>query len=198
MVFNNGLSIPLMSEFLSISKGDDERGKQDSERRAFFRLSQRIKEAFPRLDITVLLDGLYPNGPLIKWCQEYQWGMMIVLLDKSLSTVWEDYKELLKLSPKNRETQIYKGRQQKFEWINDLNYYYGNSQKQMVCFHVVVCYESWQELDPRTGKIIQKHFKHAWISSQSPALQNLHVRCNLMERWRWAIETSMLIEKNRA
>ena len=197
LVFNNGVSLPLMSEFLSMSKGDDERGKQDSERRAFFRLAKRIKTAFPRLSITVLLDGLYPNGPLIELCQQYHWGFMIVLPDKSLPTVWEDYQALLNLSPENRSTRIHKGRIQEFEWINDIHYYYGNNRKKMVCFHVVVCHESWEELDPQKAQIIQKHSKHAWISSEPITLQNLHVRCNLMGRRRWAIETSMLIEKKQ-
>lgn len=197
LVFSNGVSIPLMSEFLSMSKGDNEREKQDCERRAFFRLAKRIKEAFPRLAITVLLDGLYPNGPLIDWCQEYHWGFMIGLPDQSLPTVWEDYLALLKLSPKHRSTRIYKGRRQEFEWVNDLHYYYGNSQNNKVCFHVVVCYESWEELDPQSAQIIQKHSKHAWISSEPITLQNLHLRCNLMARRRWAIETSMLIEKKQ-
>lgn len=197
LVFSNGVSIPFMSEFLSMSQGDDDRGKQDCETRAFFRLAERIKTMFPRLSITLLLDGLYPNGPLIERCLEYHWGFMIVLPDKSLPMVWEDYRSLLNLDTKKCSIRSHKGRQQKFEKVNDINYYYGKNQKNMVCFHVVVCYERWEELDSQSAQVIKKHSKHAWISSEPITDQNLHARCNLMGRRRWAIETSMLIEKKQ-
>lgn len=197
LVLSNGASLPLMSEVLSMSQGDDQREKQDCETRAFYRLTQRIKAAFPRLAITLLLDGLYPNGPLLSWCRNYHWEFMIVLPDKSLPTVWEEYQSLLPLHPKNQSCRSYRGRHQKFEWVNHINYSYGSNQTQPQILHVVVCRETWEELNPQDGQIIQKHSKHAWISSEPITPKNLHVRCNLMARRRWAIETSMLIEKKQ-
>ena len=58
LCLHNGMVIPLMSEFLDFRKGDDELNKQDCEMRAFHRLAERIKKAFPRLPIMLLLDGL--------------------------------------------------------------------------------------------------------------------------------------------
>jgi hypothetical protein len=46
---HNGMVIPLMSEFLDFRAGDGDRNKQDCEMRAFYRLTERIKQAFPRL-----------------------------------------------------------------------------------------------------------------------------------------------------
>ena len=83
--FHNGLSIPLMSEFLSYGEGDpDEHNnsdehKQDCERKAFKRLAERLKKYFPRLPVMVLVDGLYPNGPVMEQCRNYGWQYMIVL-----------------------------------------------------------------------------------------------------------------------
>jgi len=62
LVFHNGLTIPLLSEFLSYGKGDPDDHKQDCEQKAFKRLAERLKEYFKRLPILLLLDGLYPTG----------------------------------------------------------------------------------------------------------------------------------------
>ena len=55
-----------MSEFLSYTEGDQASSKQDCELKAFKRLAEKIKKRFPRLPIQILLDGLYPNGPVME------------------------------------------------------------------------------------------------------------------------------------
>ena len=47
LAFRNGLVIPLMSEFLDYTEGDQSADKQDSEQRAFKRLAKRLKTEFP-------------------------------------------------------------------------------------------------------------------------------------------------------
>ena len=68
LAFAGGMTIPLMSEFLSYTQGDTELKKQDCELKGFKRLAKRLKREFPHLPIMVLLDGLYPNGPLMELC----------------------------------------------------------------------------------------------------------------------------------
>jgi len=51
LAFHNGMTIPLMSEFLSYTEGDTERKKQDCETKAFKRLANRLKSSFKRLPI---------------------------------------------------------------------------------------------------------------------------------------------------
>jgi len=72
IVLSNGMTIPLMSEFLDYTKGDTEREKQDCEQKAFHRLAERLKTAFPRLPIMLLLDGMFPVGPVIIAVPEVQ------------------------------------------------------------------------------------------------------------------------------
>jgi len=69
LVFYNGLTLPLMSEFLSYAEGDPDNHKQDCKLKAFNRLAERLKKEFPHLPVMVLLDGLYPNGPLMELCR---------------------------------------------------------------------------------------------------------------------------------
>ena len=70
----------------------------------------------------VLLDGRYPNGPVLEICRRNNWQFMIVLQDKSLISVWEEYEGLKKLLPQNRHRRFYNGRQQDFRWVNDIEY----------------------------------------------------------------------------
>ena len=71
LVFHNGIMLPLASEFLDYMEGDTNSDKQDCELKAFRRLAEKIKKYFPRLKIMVIVDGLYPNGPVFGLCREY-------------------------------------------------------------------------------------------------------------------------------
>lgn len=73
LVFPDGMSIPLMSEFSNYAQGDTETKKQDCEQKAFKRLAKRLKAEFSRLFIMVLLDGPYPNGPIMEVCRKNRW-----------------------------------------------------------------------------------------------------------------------------
>ncbi|HZC02087.1 MAG TPA: transposase family protein, partial [Gammaproteobacteria bacterium] len=64
LVLHNGVSLPLLSAFLNYAEGDPDDHKQGCELKAFYRLAARLNAYFPRLPILLLLDGLYPNGPL--------------------------------------------------------------------------------------------------------------------------------------
>ncbi|MEW6622682.1 MAG: hypothetical protein AB1420_06080 [Bacillota bacterium] len=58
---------------------------------------KRLKQEFPKLPFTLLLDGLYANGPVMKVCRKNKWEFMIVLKDKSLPSVWEEAEGLMRL-----------------------------------------------------------------------------------------------------
>lgn len=196
LCFHNGMVIPLMSEFLDYQQGDSEQSKQDCEQKAFHRLAERIKQAFPKLSIMLLLDGLYPTAPVMKRCRDYNWGLMIVLKDGSLPSVWGEYHGLLKLLPKQEYRQNWGMRKQIFRWVNNIRYEYGNNARQYMELHVVVCHEEWKAVDEK-GEIVTKTAKHAWISSRKLNSDNIHQRCNLGARHRWGIETCNLVEKHQ-
>ena len=194
--FRNGMVIPLMAEFLDYREGDSEREKQDCETRAFHRLAERIKTAFPRLPMMLLLDGLYAQGPVMERCRDYNWQFMIVLKDGSLPTAWEEYHSLLDLHPGNEYRQNWGERRQQFRWVNHIRYEYGPNGKQHIDIHVVVCNEQWKEVNEH-GEIVTKTGKHAWISSRPLNVANVHERCNLAARYRWGIEANFLVEKHQ-
>jgi len=195
LAFQNGMVLPLMSEFLEYSKGDTSNDKQDCETIAFYRLSKRLKQQFKRLPIMVLLDGLYATGPVMDICRKNKWQFMIVLQDKSLSTVWEEFVGLKQLETNNRFAMKWGNRRQQFEWINEIEYRFGKKQRKHLKVHVVVCEETWEEIDAKTCEPVTKNSRHAWLSSKPLSQRNVHERCNLGARHRWGIEIGFLVEK---
>jgi len=199
LVFANGMRIPLMSEFLDYHKGDTDREKQDCEQRGIKRLAKRLKEAFPHLSIMLLLDGMFSSGPTMELCRRNNWEFMIVLQDGSLPQIWQEYEGLKKLLEKeDRFTQDWADRRQKFHWVNDIEYIYGPNARNREIVHLVICEESWQEVDPETGETVTNRSRHAWLSSKPLSRGNVHRRCNLGARHRWGIEEGILVEKRRS
>lgn len=196
LAFANGMTIPLFSEFLDYSTGDQENNKQDCELKAFYRLAQRLKEYFPRLPILLLLDGLYPSGPVLELCRRYHWQFMIVLQDESLVSVWEEFRGLGQLQRQNHLERNWENRKQRFRWVNGIEYRYGERERKKQILHVVVCEESWEAIDGDSLAIVPKTARHAWISSVPLHRENVHERCNLGARHRWGIEEGILVEKH--
>ena len=196
LVFPNGVTIPLMTEFLSLTEGDEATNKQDCETKAFHRLAEKIKDKFPRLPILILLDGLYPNGPVLERCRDYHWHFMIVLQDDSLPSVWDEVRGLGKLEKQNVLPHKWGDRRQQFRWVNNIEYRWGDKERKRQTIHVVICEERWEEIDPDTAKPVEKTSRHAWISSEPLSRANVHERCNLIARHRWAIESNILVEKH--
>jgi len=199
LAFANGMVIPLLSEVLSAQEGDSQRDKQDCEQRAFHRLAKRLKKCFSHLPILLLLDGLYPNGPIFELCRRNNWDFMIVLQDDSLPTVWEEIQGLKGYQSQNRLAQKWGDRRQQFWWVNDIPYSYkdpvsGKSKTQKV--HAVICEESWEEIGPGSTEVVQKASRHVWLSDQPLNPRNVHERCNLGARHRWGIESGILVEKH--
>ena len=158
-------------------------------------MAKRLKAEFGHLAIMVLLDGLYPNGPIMELCRKNKWDFMMVLQDKSLKSVWEEYEGLKKLETDNQFNRTGAIESRQFEWVNDIEYYYGPNERKKQIVHVVVCEENWEEVAKDSAEIVTKKSRHAWISSKPLCKWNVHERCNLGARHRWGIETGILVEK---
>ena len=195
-MFHNGLTVPLLSEFLSFGKGDPDDHQQDCERNAFKRLAQRLKAYFKRLPILLLLDGLYPTGPVMAQCRRYHWDYMIVLPQQCLPSVWEEVAGLSPWPAANHWNHTWRGRQQQFQWVNDIEYRYDHDPRSLPV-HGVIGDESWQEVDLERGEIVDQTSRQVWISSRRLCWECLHERGNLGARYRWGIETSMRVEKRQ-
>lgn len=94
LVTLSGFSISIATQWIQ-NPIDGEFDKQDIESKAFQRLSIDLKKAFPRLPIMLLLDGLYPNKPVLDICKKNNWKYNIVLKDNSLKTVQEELQDMI-------------------------------------------------------------------------------------------------------
>jgi hypothetical protein len=131
---------------------------------------------------------------VLKRCRDYGWQFMIVLQDDSLPSVWEEFRGLRKIEP-HTFSHKWGDRHQRFQWVNNIHYHWGDKQQKRQTLHVVVCEERWEAIDPDTAQPVQKTSRHAWISSEPLNRDNLHPRCNLIARHRWGIESNILVEK---
>jgi hypothetical protein len=110
-------------------------------------------------------------------------------------SVWEEFHGLKQLEKNNDFAMKWGNRKQRFEWINNIEYDFGPNQRKRLVVHVVVCQETWEEIDPDTCELVTKTSRHARLSGKPLNCRNVHERCNLGARHRWGIETGILVEK---
>lgn len=205
IIFDNGMTLPLMTEFLENSGKEyfegtqetAEKQKQDCELKGFYRISERIKRRFPKLKISVAMDGIYACGPVIRRCREYKWDYMLVFKEGSIKEVWREAKALMKLNPEESLARELGGRKQDYKWVNDIEYSYGENGRFKETLHIVICEETWEETNRKTKVVEQKSTTYAWISGQELKKSNVEKRCMKLGRYRWKIENNFLVEKHQ-
>jgi hypothetical protein len=200
LILENGMILPLFTEFLENADGelDDNTKKQDCEHRAFIRLTDKIRKHIGKGRVTLVVDGLFANGPVVSRCKSFGWEFMITLKRGSLKSVWEEFDGLRKCEPENIIHNITDlDRNQTFKWSNGIEYTYGKNHKKLN-LNIVTCKEEWQELHPRSGgKPELKVSDYAWISSSKITLKNVIRLCNNIARKRWRIENHFHVEKHQ-
>ena len=103
LVFFNNFSISICTEWI-LNTGDFK--KQNCELTAFVSLASKIKKHFPRLPITIVADGLYPNDTVFTICESNNWQYIITLKDGNLKTFWEEIEWKLRITKENKFEQI--------------------------------------------------------------------------------------------
>ena len=195
ITLQNGLTIPLMTEYLHRPNNvlEQTEDKQDNETTAFERLTERLKQYFPRLNIILFMDAMFATQPVMGIIHKNNWEHIIRLPKKKL-------KDFAKLLNKNKVMQqsipnqpAYRNRKQSFHWANDIVYGY----EWQLNIHLVACSEQYDQVDKKTGEIIECFSEHAWISSIRININNVHELLNLGARKSWLIEDSFNTEKNR-
>ena len=195
ITFKNGLSIPLMTEYLyrETNEALQSEDKQDNETTAFERMAERLKGYFPRLKMIFFMDALYAVQPVMEILHNNHWEYIIRLPKRKLT----DFADYLN---NRRDTKMaipgqagYRERRQEFHWETDIAHGY----EWQLTIHLVACTEEYEDVDKKTGKIIKCFSEHAWISSIRPTIHNVHELLNLGARKKEFIEDNFNTEKNR-
>jgi hypothetical protein len=173
----NGYAFSLMTEF--IENRDPQASKQDCELKAFYRLAERLKKRFPRVEFCLLLDGLFAGGPTLEMCEKKDWKYFISLTDEDLPSVNQEFEALLGLPPENRrEIELAKGVRQTYRWINGIEY--TDSDQKAHALNVLECVETHAKSNLPT--------KFKWLTNFTLLSSNAPCLANQAGRLRWKIE----------
>jgi hypothetical protein len=195
IVFKNGLTIPLLTEYLQTDWNalSNPKEKQDCELVALERLAAKLKKYFPRLKFIVFADALFATQSVLGILNKYRWEYVIQFSKNKL----KNFAELINSRKEYAHTitgqSYYRERHQEFYWYNDVTWGYEFQLK----LHLVSCLEKWEEVDKETGEIILKYSQHQWLSSIRINIENVHELCNLGARKIGLIEDSINTEKHR-
>jgi hypothetical protein len=191
LVTRDGWVFSLMTEF--IENPAEHPTKQDCELKAFYRLTERLKQRFPRLMLCLLLDGLFAGGPTFSICEQYHWKYIIVLQEDDLPSVNDEFKALLPLATENHLTfltGIQSEIKQDYRWVNKIAYL--DSQNVEHTLSVVECLETKPDSDhqPQTTR-----FK--WVTNFRVTKNKVIELANEGGRLRWKIENEGFnVQKN--
>jgi len=125
LVTPNGFSISIATVWIENPEGGYD--KQDCERKAFLRLADKLKQAFKRLPIIILADGLYPYEGFFDKCKENNWAFSVTFKEGCLPSVWEEKKHLEQLQVGNTRIRTYTLTddtkvKKAYSWINSIDY----------------------------------------------------------------------------
>jgi len=86
LVTESGFCIPVACEWI---ENEGVYVKQDCELKAFYRLIRKIRDLFPRLEICMLLDGLYAAKPVFEALAAADMEYVVVFKEGSMPEVWD-------------------------------------------------------------------------------------------------------------
>lgn len=93
IILGPGLVLSVATEF--IENEDANVTKQDCEIKAGFRLLDKIKNAFPRLNIIIVGDALYSVMPFMKAVREKKWHYIFRIKAGRQEKLFDDFEDLL-------------------------------------------------------------------------------------------------------
>jgi hypothetical protein len=178
LITESGLAFSLASEHIENRDGDSynlskEGEKQDCELKAFKRLAQSIKSAFPQLKICLLLDSLYAAAPVMDICKQNGWAFIICFKEGSIPSVFQEFESLLPLQRENRCTWETKVAHQIISWTTDIHYH---NHK----LHLIRSIDTYKE----SGET--KNF--LYLTNNKPTSSTVCALANGAGRQRWKIE----------
>lgn len=159
------------------------RDKEDCELNAFLRLTERLKQEFPRLPVCLLLDGLYPVKAVFDRCRAYGWKLVATLREGRQPTAWGEASAIVQMSTKNVRFGTRLGEEgwinQTMRWADDVPF--GQHTLQVVFL---------SEVGPDAPKL------WVWVTNLMVTPERVDELVNRGGRARQEIETHFNVGKN--
>ena len=124
LVTASGFSISIMTEWIENPEG--EYNKQDCEQKAFVRLAEKLKKAYPRLPICIVADSLYPCQNFFKICTENNWAYIATFKEGSIPTIAATAELTDQTKPNRLQHDFIKEKTpitQIYRWVNNIKYH---------------------------------------------------------------------------
>lgn len=173
IVSPEGLALSIGSEFIENPTGwEQQEIKQDCEQRAFRRLLPRIRKAFRRTHMCLLLDGGFLSQNVVKLAREARVHFIITFKDGSAPAVAQEYETLCALAPENALEVKAADTRQRYRWINEM--WLGQEK-----INVLECSES---------KKAGKETTFRWATDFHVTRTNVPILSSKGGRCRWKIE----------
>ena len=181
LVLHPKILVSIQTEFVDNEYGK-ELDKQDCERKACWRLMEKLKKAFPKLPICLCGDSLYACGGFFERCREKNWRYILRYKEGSIPTIGREYRELKELQ-KNYQECVREGMKEWYDYVTDIDYKghkvnlaeYGESREH-------ICKKG---RDKGKAITIRKEF---WFLTDLPATRKNVAGLVERGRMRWKIE----------
>ena len=95
--------------------------KQDCERKACWRLMEKLKKAFPRLPICLCGDSLYACEGFFERCVRKNWRYILRYKEGSIPSIAGEYRKLKRLE-KNYQERIWETGKNWYDYVTDIDY----------------------------------------------------------------------------
>lgn len=102
LVLHPKILISIQTEFADNEEGE-EMPKQDCERKACWRLMEKLKKAFPRLPICLCVDSLYACEGSFERCRRKNRRHIVRYKEGSIPGIAEEYRKLKRLEKNYQE-----------------------------------------------------------------------------------------------
>lgn len=200
-VFMGGLKIPIYRypiharQVIHLEDSSEDNHKQECELVALKISLPIIREAFPKMKIVLLLDGLYANRPVIRLLKTYRCEYIIVRKEASLRSLAKDCDGQAKL-PNHRKNCVKTVRlinlasviEQKYEWFNSVDI--GEEPKEVLTTNIL----RFSEIITKDGEA--KSYRGEWLFSWRLSAKTCESSAR-QARIRWEEEDVFNTLKNR-
>lgn len=120
LILGEKIVVSIMTEFVENEKAEVE--KQDCERKAAYRLIDRLKKEFPRLPICLCGDSLYACGPYFEKIMKNGWKYIVRYKEGSVPSINDEYQKIRKLEGNLEQVHLSKKKVCTYDHVNEIDY----------------------------------------------------------------------------
>ena len=120
LVLNGNIVCSIATEF--IENETINVSKQDCERNAFYRLTSKLAQYFPKLPVCLTMDSLYACGPVFDICKQNNWHYIIRFKDGSIPSVAKEFNVLKEMEPEQIIVKTENSIRKEYRYVTDIPY----------------------------------------------------------------------------